>query len=178
MMRKEKEIVKNFYNNFGWLKNTNGTYKDTFINVDMRPILDFYHKKICTRVKNCFSLSGRYFLDAGSGANPAYQYSAGYQCHVCIDLSKRGFLEAKSKLQKGVYVLADITKLPFRDNIFDAIFAAHVLYHVPKDEQEYAVREFHRVLKSGGAVALSFIHAGTARLTLCSLRHRDYLKKL
>lgn len=48
----------------------------------------------------------------------------------------------------GVSVAADIHALPFRDNSIDAVIAESVLEHV-KDPAR-AVKEIHRVLKSGG----------------------------
>ena len=43
---------------------------------------------------------------------------------------------------------ADITALPLRDETFDVVLAAHMLYHVP--DRPAAVRELRRVLAPGG----------------------------
>jgi SAM-dependent methyltransferase len=48
----------------------------------------------------------------------------------------------------GTRVKMDITAIPFPDDSFDAIYCSHVLEHVVDDTQ--AMREFRRVLKSGG----------------------------
>lgn len=153
--------MKEFYDIFGWHKNPAGIYRDTAVFTDMRPLLDFYRQKTRMRVKNFLRSHGEYFLDAGSGANPNYEYSSNYKKHVCSDLSKRGLVEAQSKLKnKGVYALADITKLPFRDGVFDATLAAHVLYHIPQDEQESAVRELQRTLKSGSSCVIIYSRSG------------------
>src|SRR5690606_30324446 len=45
-------------------------------------------------------------------------------------------------------VKADICNLPFDDNSFDFILCNHVLEHIPDDEK--AMRELYRILKSGG----------------------------
>jgi len=42
----------------------------------------------------------------------------------------------------------DVTALTFSDESFDAIVCNHVLEHIPDDRR--AIREFYRVLKSGG----------------------------
>lgn len=45
-------------------------------------------------------------------------------------------------------VKADITDLPFADNLFDVILCNHVLEHIPDDGK--AMEELHRVMKPGG----------------------------
>src|SRR5205823_10364596 len=45
-------------------------------------------------------------------------------------------------------VAMDITAIQFPDESFDVIYCSHVLEHVPDDRR--AMREFHRVLKTGG----------------------------
>lgn len=159
-MRKEKRVVKEFYNTFGWLRDADGIYKDTSTFVDLRPVLDSYRHRTHLRVKDFLKPHGEYFLDAGSGAipHPEYlEYSAGYKWRVCVDLSERALIEAKSKLQEqGICVLADITKLPFKDGIFDATVCAHVLYHIPQDEQESAIHELYRTLKCGSSCTIIY----------------------
>lgn len=156
-MTEEKETVREFYNRFGWLKDGSGVYYDTVVNVDSRLVLNFYRYKICMRVKRFLKKDGKFFLDAGCGANPYLEGSASYECHVCVDLSRRGLLEARSKLNgKGAFLIGDLTRLPFRDEVFDAVLAAHVLYHIPKDEQASAIREMSRTLKLGATCVILY----------------------
>jgi len=159
-MRKEKQLVKDFYDTFGWHRNTDGVYNDTASFTDMRPALDEYYHRTHIRVKNFLKSRGRCFLDAGSGAipHPEYlDYSSTYKYHVCIDLSERALREAQSKLkERGLYVLADLTKLPFKDRVFDSAVSAHVLYHIPQDEQESAVLELYNTLAYGGSCVIIY----------------------
>jgi ubiquinone/menaquinone biosynthesis C-methylase UbiE len=97
-------------------------------------------------------------------------YSAGYRWRVCVDISFRALVEARKKLgANGLYVLADVSNLPFRDNTFDAVVSLHTIYHVPKDEQETAFRELFRVLAPSrrGVIVYSWgIHAFLTKLAV------------
>lgn len=159
-MRKEKQIVKEFYDTFGWKKNEDGIFLDTATFVDTRPVLDSYYHESHMRVKNFINSAGEYFLDAGSGAIPYdeyLEYSSDFKWRVCIDISKKALVEARSKVKEhGLYVIADITKLPFKDGIFDATVSAHVLYHIPSDEQMSAVLELQRTIKHGGRCVIIY----------------------
>jgi SAM-dependent methyltransferase len=113
------------------------------------------------RVKKFLKPSGKYFLDAGSGplSQPEYLlYAADYRYRVCVDLSARALKEARCKLNaRGLYVVADLGNLPFREGTFDAVLASHVLYHIPEDEQASAIQELYRTLKSGGTCVIVYM---------------------
>ncbi|QIS22176.1 class I SAM-dependent methyltransferase [Nocardia terpenica] len=71
-------------------------------------------------------------------------------------------------------VVADAQQLPFRDHEFDRTTARHMLYHVPHPAR--AVREFRRITRPGGMVAVTVNHAGTCSRTreLVSARAREH----
>jgi SAM-dependent methyltransferase len=49
--------------------------------------------------------------------------------------------------------VADASKsLPFRDNVFDLVYASHIIEHVPWYELERVIREWARIIKPGGAL--------------------------
>lgn len=50
----------------------------------------------------------------------------------------------------GLYVMGDVSNLPFREGTFDAILVPHVLYHIPEDEQANTLRQLYSALKDGG----------------------------
>lgn len=54
--------------------------------------------------------------------------------------------------ESGVMLHADLTRLPYRDEEFDALICNNVLEHVPDDQA--AMRELARVLKPGGWVII------------------------
>jgi SAM-dependent methyltransferase len=103
---------------------------------------------------------GKYILDVASGGipQPEYlQYSEAFEKRICIDLSFVALQQARKKLgNRGIYILGDITNLPLRDDVCDAVMSLHTIYHVPEDEQSSALRELYRVLKPGGTALVIY----------------------
>jgi SAM-dependent methyltransferase len=155
-----KRQVRGFYDTFGWRKNAAGAYHDTAVFVDQRPVLAAYRARAMARVRRLLPARGRLFLDAGSGAIPHpddLAHSAGFDRRVCVDFSTLALTEARAKLgRRGLYVAADLARLPFRAGVFDATVCAHVLYHVPAEEQESVVRELYRTLGAGGRAVIVY----------------------
>ena len=153
-MRQEKRIVKDFYENYGWKRTEEGIYNDTAAFVDMRPVMGRYHQRSMGRLAGYFQKGGKLFLDAGCGALASDDYlniGAGFRQRVCVDISVNALREARGKLGDRAWcVVADISSLPFREDAFDGVFCAHVLYHLPPTEQAPAAIELHRVLSRGG----------------------------
>lgn len=56
---------------------------------------------------------------------------------------------------------ADAADLPFEDGSFDAVIAMHMLYHVP--DPAAGIAEMHRILKTGGFLAVTTNGAGNLR---------------
>ena len=61
-------------------------------------------------------------------------------------------IELEHKIFRHTDVVGDAHSLPFRDNVFDRVFAFNVFEHLR--QPPLAAREIHRVLKPGGALAL------------------------
>jgi len=53
-----------------------------------------------------------------------------------------------------VNIIGDACKLPFRDGSFDYIYSAHTIEHFSHMEVKYVLKEWIRVLKSGGTLEL------------------------
>jgi len=76
---------------------------------------------------------------------------------TAVDIS-RAQLETVRRLAQGReivnmdFVAASAIRLPFADHSFDVVFAHALLEHLREPEQ--AVREFHRVTRPGGFIAL------------------------
>ena len=91
-------------------------------------------------------------LGCGTGADSARFTEAGYHV-VGIDLSY-GMLELASKPMPGLVGQGMLQSLPLRDACMDAIWCSAALLHVPEQATTTVLREFHRVLRLGGRVAL------------------------
>ncbi|MEJ7769425.1 MAG: class I SAM-dependent methyltransferase [Chitinophagaceae bacterium] len=150
----EKLKVKNFYNDQGWLSDKAGTYEDAKIYEDLREVSRDYLTKCHNRVNRYLKPTGKYMLDAASGAiqfDDYLQYSANYTYRVCVDFSFRALLEAKRKMgTKGVYILCDMTCMPFKDGVMDSFVSLNTIYHIPREEQVTAIEELYRLLAPGG----------------------------
>jgi ubiquinone/menaquinone biosynthesis C-methylase UbiE/uncharacterized protein YbaR (Trm112 family) len=159
-LRAEKESVQAFYDSEGWQKNEDDVFVDTALFVDPRPRVEAYMAKCRARVQRHLPAGGRYLLDVASGPVhfPEYQaYSDGFDHRVCVDLSAVALGEARRNVgERGVYVVGDVTNLPFKDGSLDGVASLHTLYHVPRDEQANAFREIHRVLKPGAKAVVVY----------------------
>jgi SAM-dependent methyltransferase len=161
-LRAEKKVLQDFYDSIGWQKEEKeaASFIDSLKWEDLRPVASEYIHNCHLRVKRFIKNQGRYLLDAGSGPiqYPEYlSYSDGYDFRICMDLSFLALKEAQKKLgNKGIYILGDITNIPLEDNTVDGAVSLHVIYHVPKDEQVFALRELQRVLKPGSSAVVVY----------------------
>lgn len=87
-------------------------------------------------------------LEVGSGTGGfAARMSKEIDCEVVAIDSSAAMVSASRSLGVAA-ILADVRELPFRDESFDAVVAAWMLYHVsPLNE---AIEEIARVLRRGG----------------------------
>ncbi|MBE6049089.1 MAG: class I SAM-dependent methyltransferase [Clostridium sp.] len=70
-----------------------------------------------------------------------------------IDISDKMLLKAKEKLGDRAYLtLGDSENLPYKDDKFDLIMCNDSFHHYPNPVN--VLKEFHRVLKSGGVLIL------------------------
>ena len=159
-LRGEKQNVQSFYNEIGWQKKAGDDFVDAQRYEDLRPVSKEYVEGCRLRVNNYLKPRGRFILDVASGPIqfPEYlSYSSNFDTRICVDLSFAALREAQRKLgDKGVYLLADITNLPIKDDVVDAAISLHTIYHVPKDEQGKAFQEIHRVLSPGSSAVVVY----------------------
>jgi SAM-dependent methyltransferase/uncharacterized protein YbaR (Trm112 family) len=142
--------VRHFYDSVGWESQDN-TYVDAQIYEDTRPIVADYVARSHKRLQRYLPKDGGTFiLDAASGPvqYPEYlAYHEHFRWRICLDFSVQALRQAQLKLgPRGVYVLADLTCLPFADSCMDAVISLHTIYHIPASLQRQAFLEIYRVL--------------------------------
>jgi ubiquinone/menaquinone biosynthesis C-methylase UbiE len=73
---------------------------------------------------------------------------------VCLDLQSEMLRKVRNRLgaRTPALVQASGSRLPFRDGAFDRAFLIHVLGEIP--DKPAAVAELHRVIRSGGELAV------------------------
>lgn len=59
-------------------------------------------------------------------------------------------------------VVGSVTQLPFADAAFDTILCCQVLEHVPWDASQLAMRELHRVCRTGGVISVPSVRRAAA----------------
>jgi ubiquinone/menaquinone biosynthesis C-methylase UbiE/uncharacterized protein YbaR (Trm112 family) len=143
--------VKEWYDEFGWLRNESGIYNDTAL-FSQRSLTAHGAYELASHMSLLDRLSGGDFvLDAASGpiAHPEkLAFSWFYKYRVCVDISLTALREAQSKLgSKGFCCMANICQLPFREGVFEGIVSAYTIQHIAESQQAEAVAELYRILK-------------------------------
>jgi ubiquinone/menaquinone biosynthesis C-methylase UbiE len=145
-----KQQVRAFYDQVGWKTVGEGVYQNARYE-DLRPVSREYIHRCHLRVNKHLKSSGELILDAGSGPvqYPEYlTYSENYKYRVCLDISILALKEARNRLgEHGLFVVADVANLPFKQGSFDGLVSLHTLHHLPLPEQKKAYIEFLRVLQ-------------------------------
>ncbi len=105
------------------------------------------------------ALRGQCVLDlaCGTGRYSALAAAAGARAIVAADFS----MAMLSRVTAGFRVRAELTRLPFRDSIFDTVICGLALGHAR--DLEVSLREIARVLRPGGALVYSDFHPEAAR---------------
>lgn len=100
---------------------------------------------------------GETMLEVGAGAGRNTMRYSGYKHIFLLDYSKTQLQQAKQKLGSGekyIYVVADIYRLPFKNQIFDAATMIRVLHHM--SDAPLALKQIHQTLKSRSSFILEY----------------------
>lgn len=100
---------------------------------------------------------GHLLLELGAGAGRNTPRYTGFERIVLLDYSRTQLLQAQERLGRSpryLYVAADIYRLPFVDNLFEAATMIRVLHHLA--EPESALQQVQRVLQPRALFILEF----------------------
>ena len=94
-------------------------------------------------------------LDAGCGAGvPISQILSENFDVTGVDFSEAQIELAKKHVTKGKFICQDMTRLDFPDDSFDGICSYYAIIHIPREEHNALLANFHRMLKPGGFALL------------------------
>jgi len=108
-------------------------------------------------LKRMLPQSGKLMLELGAGAGRNTPRYAGFERIVVLDYSTTQLAQAQEKLgrsPKYIYVAADIYRLPFRDNQFDAATMIRALHHMA--DAPKALAQIRNVLQADAIFILEF----------------------
>lgn len=88
------------------------------------------------------------YLEVGCGKGRFMRKFTGRT--IGIDISEEMLKTAKKNNQ--IVILASATSLPFRDNIFDGVFAIEVMEHIPNTRK--SIGELARIIKRDGKIII------------------------
>jgi ubiquinone/menaquinone biosynthesis C-methylase UbiE len=94
-------------------------------------------------------------LDAGCGAGiPISQMLSERFDVMGVDFSEAQIELAKKNVPKAEFICQDMTQLDFAENTFDGITSYYAIIHIPREEHQPLLANFHRMLKAGGFALL------------------------
>lgn len=155
--------TREFYDSRGWVRKEDGKLVDTdlFGVKEDGPIRSAGHKARTARIREAIRAGSDAvrLLECGCGGTPAVELADLCEHFTAVDFSSRGLEEADKALVKTGVAFdvqrADICDLPFAAASFDAVYSAHVLYHIPSaTAQAAAIGEMIRVVRPGGVIVL------------------------
>jgi SAM-dependent methyltransferase len=108
--------------------------------------------------------SGARLLEVGCGmGTDLLQFARGGATVTGVDLTPRSIEISRRHLavydETGDFAITDCEQLPFADESFDVVYSNGVLHHAP--DTAGAVREIHRVLRTGGLARVMLYHRGS-----------------
>lgn len=97
------------------------------------------------QIKEILALSPKDVLEIGVGNKTVYQYLKAQGLNVVS-------LDSNEALKPDF--TADVLRMPFKDNAFDAVLCAEVLEHLPFKDLDGALREIKRVARKNAVLSL------------------------
>ena len=156
------EATRTFYDDVGWSREDGRTVDAQLFSFrEDGPIRQAMYHEHVRRFREALAQAGDRLnlLECGCGGNPEGRLLDLCDHYTGVDFSRRGLEVAGQTLcahdVKHQLHCADLCDLPFADGAFDAVYSAHVVYHIDTAvSQEAAIREMARVVRPGGVVVL------------------------
>ena len=99
-------------------------------------------------------------LDAGCGSgHPVTEILAKSFQVTGVDFAEKQIRLARRRLPDVGFVCADLSRMPFKSQAFDAVCSYYAIIHIPREEHSKILSEFNRILRVGG-LALLCLGAG------------------
>ena len=102
-------------------------------------------------------------LGCGGGQDARFLLAKGLRV-VGMDLTTAFLRAAQNTAPSVPLIRADMRDLPFRDESFDAVWAAACLMHVPKSEAAHALKRLNHIVRSGGLLAATVTYGTQSRI--------------
>ena len=94
-------------------------------------------------------------LDAGCGAGfPISSALADLFDLTGVDFSEAQIELARKNVPNATFICEDMTKLNFPEGTFDGICSYYAIIHIPREEHQALLANFHRMLNTGGIALL------------------------
>jgi ubiquinone/menaquinone biosynthesis C-methylase UbiE len=154
--------TRRFYDDVGWcIQGGDPVDRHVFGVKEDGPIRIELHRLHNVRIRLAMSRAGTALnvLECGCGGNPERQIMEMCSRYTGVDFSERGIQLARASYSDlripHEFQKADVCALPFNDEAFDAVYCAHMIYHIDDTAaQDAALAEMARVVRPGGVVVL------------------------
>ena len=153
-----QEIVRSFYDRYGWRSDGAMSGEDKLFR-QFPHAHQTYARGPAARVLRLLAPIGGRLLLVGGGDLPQshVEICAAFERAHCLDISAPAVEQAKAILgDRAVCQVGSIVDSGLESATFDAVFCAHVAYHIDRSDQERAVREMLRLVKPGGRVVIIY----------------------
>lgn len=125
---------------------------EEYQNIDTQSDFHFWYLGTRNLLEKCIKLHCKNghlsILDAGCGPGANFPILKKFGNTIGIDNSKIAVKLAKKRGEKAT--IGNLLKLPFKNNYFDLVVCTDVLYHQDINCPEKVIKEFNRVLRTGG----------------------------
>lgn len=161
-MKTGTERTRRFYDEKGWKVETGASVDHNLFGVrEDGPIRVELHRLHVERIRSALSRLGSplNLLECGCGGSPGREFLDLCARYTGVDFSETGINLSRASFADVAipydFQKADVCALPFDDGAFDAVYSAHMIYHIEDAmAQDAAVTEMLRVVKPGGVVVI------------------------